>query len=321
MKKWAVVVAAVAVSLLVWKGFASSPAVAANAPRYTADKRLIRPANYREWVYLSSGLGMNYGPSSSSSMQMFTNVFVTPESYREFMATGKWPDKTIFALEIYSPATHGSINNSGHYQDTLLALEAEVKDSSTPEVWRYYDFGTEATEAAALPQQSCFQCHKAHAAVEFSFVQFYPQLLDVAIRKNVLNPGVDIPLNLKRFSDLINDRGWEAAAQAYAAEKQKNPRTELSNEHNLSMLGSALLERKKATEAVAVLELNAKEHPASAAAYNDLADAYATTNQRQRAVEATEKSVALAEKDASLSDSAKQRLQAAAKRRLEQLNK
>jgi hypothetical protein len=52
-----------------------------------------------------------------------------------------------------------------------------------------------------------------------------------------------------------------------------------------------------------------------------LADGYAQTNQRQRAIEATEKSVTLAEKDASLSASAKQDLQAAAKRRLEQLNK
>lgn len=321
MKKWALVVVAIVVSMFVWKGFAAGPAVTSNQPRYAANKKLLRPTNYREWVYLSSGLGMNYGPSRSSGMQMFTNVFVTPESYREFIASGKWPDKTMFALEIYSPATHGSINNSGHYQDTLMALEAEVKDTSTPEVWRYYDFGTERTEAEALPQQACFQCHQKNAAVEFSFVQFYPQLLDVAIKKDVIKPGVNIPLNLKRFSDLITNKGWEAAQQAYAAEKQKNPRSELANEHNLSMLGAALLEQKKPVEAVAVLELSTREHPASATAFNDLAEAYATTQQRQRAVEATQKAIALAEKDGSLSDSAKKNLQAAAKRRLQQVSK
>jgi tetratricopeptide (TPR) repeat protein len=320
MKKWALVVVAVAVSTFIWKGFAAGPAVTSNQPRYAADKKLIRPVNYREWVYLSSGLGMNYGPSRSSGMQMFTNVFVTPESYREFMASGKWPDKTMFALEIYSPATHGSINNSGHYQDTLLALEAEVKDSSTPEVWRYYDFGTERTEAEALPQQACFQCHQKNAAVEFSFVQFYPQLLDVAISKNVIKPGVNIPLNLKRFSDLITSKGWQAAQQAYVAEKKANPDTDLSNEHNLSMLASTLAERKKPAEAISVLELSAREHPASASAYNDLADGYALTHQRERAIEATNKALALAEKDTLLSDSAKKNLQAAAKRRLEKLN-
>ena len=32
-------------------------------PRYTADGQLTRPDNYREWIYLSSGLGMTYGPA------------------------------------------------------------------------------------------------------------------------------------------------------------------------------------------------------------------------------------------------------------------
>jgi tetratricopeptide (TPR) repeat protein len=319
MKKWSLLVVGLIVSLLVWKSFAAAPEAAPNAPRYTADKKLLRPSNYREWIYLSSGLGMNYGPTAG--MQMFTNVFVAPEAYREFMATGKWPDKTIFALEIFSPATHGSINKSGHYQDAFLSLEAEVKDSSTPEVWRYYNFGTERTEAEALPKRACFDCHEKSAAAEHSFVQFYPHLLDVAIKKGVIKPGVDIPLNLKRFSDLIVEKGWKPAEQAYLAEKQRNPETELSNQHNLSMLASSLGEQKKLTEAISVLELSAREHPASASAFNDLAEGYAFLKQKERAIEATNKALALAEKDAHLSAAAKEQLQSDAKRRLEELNK
>lgn len=320
MKKLSFVLVGLIAAILVWQGFAASPSESPNAPRYTADKKLLRPTNYREWVYLSSGLGMNYGPAAGST-QMFTNVFVAPEAYREFMATGKWPDKTVFALEVYSPAMHGSINKSGHYQDTLMALEAEVKDSSTPEVWRYYGFGTERTEAEAFPQQACFQCHEKSAAVEHSFVQFYPQLLDVSIKKGVIKPGVDIPLNLKRFSDIIVEKGWKPAEQAYIAEKQRNPQTELSNQHNLSMLASSLGEQKKLTEAISVLELSAREHPASASAFNDLADGYAFLKQKERAVEATNKALALAEKDTHLSAPEKEQLQSAAKRRLEELNK
>ena len=30
-------------------------------PRYTSDGQLMRPEKYREWIYLSSGLGMTYG--------------------------------------------------------------------------------------------------------------------------------------------------------------------------------------------------------------------------------------------------------------------
>ena len=29
-------------------------------PRFTSDGQLMRPDNYREWIYLSSGLGMTY---------------------------------------------------------------------------------------------------------------------------------------------------------------------------------------------------------------------------------------------------------------------
>ena len=317
-----VLVFGLVILVFVWRSFAASPTPAANAPRYTPDKKLLRPSNYREWVYLSSGLGMNYGPASNNgSAQMFTNVFVTPEAYREFMQSGKWPDKTIFALEVYSPATRGSINNGGHFQDTLMGLEAEVKDSSTPEVWRYYAFGTDRASTDALPQEACFQCHEKSAAVEHSFVQFYPQLIDVALKKRVIKAGIEIPLNAKRFYDVIVEKGWPQAEQAYLAEKRKNPESDLFNEHNLSMLASSLADEKKVGEAISVLELSAREHPASASAFSDLADGYAQTNQRQLAIDATAKSLALAEKDASLPASAKQDLQTAAKRRMEQLNK
>src|ERR1039458_10441775 len=49
-------------------------------PRFTGDGQLMRPDNYREWIYLSSGLGMTYGPSDSASApssERFDNVFVT----------------------------------------------------------------------------------------------------------------------------------------------------------------------------------------------------------------------------------------------------
>jgi hypothetical protein len=41
----------------------NSPAQQARTgePRYTNDGQLMRPDNYRELIYLSSGLGMTYG--------------------------------------------------------------------------------------------------------------------------------------------------------------------------------------------------------------------------------------------------------------------
>jgi hypothetical protein len=63
-------------------------------PQYTAKNELLRPDNYREWVFLSSGLGMSYSPAPGN-MVMFTNVFVPQWAYHEFLKSGKWPDKLI----------------------------------------------------------------------------------------------------------------------------------------------------------------------------------------------------------------------------------
>ena len=65
-------------------------------PQYTSDGQLKLPANYREWIYLTSGLGMTYGFVESAANtvmgERFDNVFVTPQAYKAFLATGTWPD-------------------------------------------------------------------------------------------------------------------------------------------------------------------------------------------------------------------------------------
>ena len=160
-------------------------------PRYSADGRLARPADYRDWVYLSSGLGMTYN-GGDSDHPMFTNVFVTPDAYRAFLATGKWPDKTMFVVEERGSSSKGSINKGGHYQAELMGLAVEVKDESRfPEKWGYFAFDATASSAAVRPKDSCWQCHDDHAAVEHSFVQFYPTLQPIARKFGTFKPGAD----------------------------------------------------------------------------------------------------------------------------------
>src|ERR1700683_2829827 len=102
-------------------------------PRYAADGQLTLPSDYREWVFLSSGLGMTYEPPAAQSGQRppsFTNVFVNPTAYRSFIANGKWPDKTMLILEIRASAGKGSINQGGSYQSGLVAIEGGGKCSA-----------------------------------------------------------------------------------------------------------------------------------------------------------------------------------------------
>jgi hypothetical protein len=164
----------------------------ASVPRYTEDGKLMRPGNYREWIYLSSGLGMNYGPAAHDAPE-FTNVFVAPAAYKHYMASGAWPDKTMFVLEEYSASSHGSIVKQGQFQDALLGVEAEVKDESRfPEKWAYFGFGVDGKTASKIQQDRCWSCHNQNAAVENSFVQFYPTLLKVAYQKDTIKPSIHL---------------------------------------------------------------------------------------------------------------------------------
>jgi len=158
----------------------ASPEKPAGLPQYTSDKQLLAPLGYRDWVFLSSGFGMNYNQEPGSH-DMFTNVFVPQWAYQEFLKSGKWPDKTMFVVEERMAESKGSINQHGHYQVESMGIGVEVKDESQfPEKWAYFNFDNDTKSAKANPKEGCFQCHDQHAAVEHSFVQFYPTLKPVA---------------------------------------------------------------------------------------------------------------------------------------------
>jgi len=194
MKHTMVAVATVlAVALAIQTAVAQQPA--GDGPRYTDAGELIRPADYREWVYLSTGLNMTYGANAPNPTrnQPFNNVFVNRESYRRFLDSGRWPDKTIFILEIRRSEEHVRPNAFGYTQAAMSALEAAVKDSRNgAQPWAYYGFGggdSLAASAKPLPEGAgCQACHSQHTAVEQTFVQFYPTLFEVAKAKGTVKP-------------------------------------------------------------------------------------------------------------------------------------
>src|SRR5438445_3947085 len=95
-------------------------------PQYSADNNLLRPDGYREWVFLSSGLVMNYSPSPGDH-EMFTNVFVPQWAYQSFLKSGKWPDKTMFIVEERGSQSKGAINKTGHYQTAYMRMGVDAK--------------------------------------------------------------------------------------------------------------------------------------------------------------------------------------------------
>ena len=289
-------------------------AASINQPTYTADGKLVLPANYRDWTFLTSGFGMNYS-TGVSAHPMFTNVYVSPEALQGFKSTGKWPDKSIFIVEIYSPASRGSINKGGHYQDTFRGLDIEVKDSSREQEWSYYNFSPGQT-TGDVDGPGCSSCHSKNGAVEHTFVQFYPTLLDFAIEKNLIKPGVSIPLNQSRFLKLIETNGWDKAEQAYNDDRKKNPDSDLLDEASLNGTGYMLLQQKKIPMAGSVFELAAKTYPNSANAYDSLADGYLAASQPQLAISASQKELALVPNDPNLKPEQKKQLLELAQKRI-----
>jgi hypothetical protein len=158
-------------------------------PVYLKNGDLVPPMQYREWVYLTSGLDMSYNPKGTSDMSMFDNVFVNPEAYRSFVATGTWPDKTVMVLESRGAGSKSSINKAGHFQSgAVMGLEVHIKDESRfPGKWAFFDVASEQNATLIPSGAPCYSCHAAHAAVDTTFVQFYPTLLPIAQKKGTLS--------------------------------------------------------------------------------------------------------------------------------------
>jgi Cytochrome P460 len=167
-------------------------AASTDAPSYAANGDMLPLPNYREWIYLTSGIDMSYSPKAAEmpDHSMFDNVFVNPAAYRSFLATGRWPEKTVMVLEVREAKTKGSINQRGHFQGTdLMGFEVHVKDASRfPNKWAFFDFDSPDKNGTLIPEGApCYTCHAAHAAVDTTFVQFYPTLLPVAQKKGTLS--------------------------------------------------------------------------------------------------------------------------------------
>jgi hypothetical protein len=154
-------------------------------PRFTADGALVPPSNYREWVYLSSGLDMSYSDGAAMrGHSMFDNVFVDPAAWAAFKRTGHWPDKTMFVMEARGASSKGSINKQGQFQtENLMGLEMHVRDEARFKGgWGFFALAGDAPVRVLPSSAECYSCHLAHGAVDTTFTQFYPTAKPIAVK-------------------------------------------------------------------------------------------------------------------------------------------
>ncbi|MBL8177276.1 MAG: cytochrome P460 family protein [Bryobacterales bacterium] len=311
--------------LILLLGFAGT--YAADLPRFTEEGDLAFPANYRNWVFLSTGLGMTYGPAASMALEnpMFDNVYVTPSAFASFQQTGRWPEGTMFVLEIRYSTSHGSINKGGFYQTDIAAIEVAVKDSKRYSTgWAYFDFsgGMRALKKTAkeFGQNSrCHSCHTPNGAVENTFVQFYPTALAIAEKKGTVKSSYKAPAPspASAFHQIREKKA--TPRQLLNAAQELDRSAPVVKESTLNMMAATLLQQGDPQQAIAVLEWSATAYPHSANTQDSLAEAYEAGGNKEKARTANAKAQQLLAGDPTLTAERKQRLEKAIAERMVRL--
>jgi hypothetical protein len=141
-------------------------------PQYIHGNELMRPQNYQAWIFLTSGLHMG---GESSGEGTFTSIFVTPPAYYHFLASGRWPEQTMFVQEKRTSSSRA--NKADHWPTDLVRFNVQVKDSARyGEKWGFFSFGFSQPTAKPNPKTMCWECHFQRGTVEATFVQLFPTL-------------------------------------------------------------------------------------------------------------------------------------------------
>jgi hypothetical protein len=153
------------------------------------DSTMAVPGNYREWVFLTSSLDLNYTTAAAPSHHMLDNVFVNPEAFKVFLQTGTWPDKTVLIKENRMAESAGTLSKAGQFQADVMNLEIHIKDEARfPGKWAFFVSSDGKADGKLMPQSAnCYSCHQEHGASDTTFVQFYPTLLGIAKDKGTLS--------------------------------------------------------------------------------------------------------------------------------------
>ena len=184
MARSACVVLALVVGSMAAYGFAEGKKPSTQGmilPQYDDDGQLLLPTDYEDWVFVGASIGLSYSENEQHDEPgHFHNVYMQPEAYRYYKATGEFPEQTMFVMTNYAPSQKSEIVRSGYFEGKQVGLEVALKDDDRFEdTWAYYNFSSPEglrERAKPFPRFACWNCHAEFGEDDNVFVQYYPTL-------------------------------------------------------------------------------------------------------------------------------------------------
>lgn len=163
--------------------------------KFNTQGELVRPIDYREWIFIGTPLTPNDMNKGKAAFPEFHNVYIDPLSWRYWKQNGLFPDETIIVKELVSVGTKRASSGNGYFQGEYIGLEASVKSKrqfpNAQGHWGFFRFTIEGENklrksSVVQPAENCLSCHQSNAATDQVFSQYYPVLRDVKSRQNNL---------------------------------------------------------------------------------------------------------------------------------------
>jgi dienelactone hydrolase len=113
--------------------------------------------------------------------------------------------------------------------------------------------------------------------------------------------------------------GAARVAEQLAAERRKNPKSEIVAPVFVNQLGYEAIQDGETKAAVSIMQINVDALPSSSNAWDSLGDAYLADGQREKAREAAERALALVDSDASEPAERREAIRQSAQQKLDEL--
>ena len=162
-------------------------------PTFTVDGKVVRPENWRKWVFLGSPLTPNALNGGKAPLPEYHHVYIEPTALAYYQTFGVFADGTQLVEEMVLTITEGAAEDgsiqtasgtgyfNGEFAGLVLSIKHKTRFADQPGGWAYFSFGTGkpppySETASILPVEICNSCHAANAEEDWVFSQYYPVL-------------------------------------------------------------------------------------------------------------------------------------------------